>query len=233
MCDPLLIASAALTVGSVVANQQAAQAQGEARDAAINAERQRQNRLNREGDALNFVAQDRYQDFGGQQERKATNLGDYFAQQAAPVTEAGRGAAILPRSASNLVVAEEERQLGKAAQFGAQQNAAMGNLRSFGDVLGGLGRDQARDAAALGTLGGFKQGSQAVFPLELGAANQAGGGWRTAGGLLGAAGNVGLMAGLGGSYENLANMFAAPTYGSLGALGYHLRAGNGMAVGGV
>lgn len=146
MCDPLTIAGATLTVGSMLAKQQAASRVASARNAAIEAETVRQRGHDQEVDALNAMSRDRYTDFAAQQGDRARSLGDYFGGQAKAVTESG-GAdePAMPLSASNIVVAEEQKQLG--------------NVRAFGDLLGGINRDQANDAARIGVIGGFKRGS--------------------------------------------------------------------------
>ncbi len=198
MCDPLTIAGLALTAGSTVANYAANQQVQAARNDALAAERIRQGGLDQEAAALNVQSQDRYQGFEGQQEQKAKQLGDYFAGQsvAEPTT-----AEALPTSTSNITVQEENSQRGKAREFTDEQGRALGNLRAFGDLLGGIGRLQARDASLIGQIGGFKQGSSGVLPLELDAASSAGDGMKLFGDILGGLGSVGTSAGLsGGSF---------------------------------
>ncbi len=125
----------------------------------------------------------------------AQQLGDYLGgQQALDTTPAEA----LPSSTSNITVREEERQRNNAQQFTNQQGQALGQLRSFGDFLGGIGRDQARDASLIGQIGGFKMGSQGVLPYELDEAGKAGDGMRFFGDLLGGAGSVATGAGLSG-----------------------------------
>lgn len=145
-----------------------------ARDDALAAERIRQQGYDRETDALNAQSQDRYQGFEGQQDQKATELGDYFQSQADSVAATpdtvGAGA-LLPASNSAITVANEAGARGKARAYTDQQGAALGNLRSFGDLLGGIGREQARDAISIGQIGGFKKGSSSVLHYELEAAN--------------------------------------------------------------
>lgn len=193
MCDPLTIAGVALTAGSYAANAAAASKVNRARNDALAAERIRQNGLDQEADALNVQSQDRYKDFEGQQEQKAETLGDYFSGQsiAEPTT-----AEALPTSSSNVTVREEAKQRGQARDFTNKTGAALGNLRAFGDLLGGIGREQARDASLIGQIGSFKSGSSNVLPLELDAASQKGAGLRMFGDVLGGLGKVGVQAGL-------------------------------------
>lgn len=210
MCDPLTIAGLALTAGSQVANFAANQQVQSARNDALAAERTRQSGLDQEAAALNLQSQDRYQDFGGQQEAKAQSLGEYFAGQTAQPPSM---ADALPTSSSNITVREENKQRGEAKAFTDASGAALGDLRSFGDVLGGIGRLQARDAGAIGQIGGFKQGSSGVLPYELDAAGEKGDGLKLLGDLLGGAGSIGTSAGLsGGSLFGLggATASAAP-----------------------
>ena len=191
MCDPITIAGLALTAGSTVANSIGQSQVAAARNDALEAERIRQRALDQEAQALNTQSQDRYKDFSGQQDQKAQELGDYFAgQQIEGQAAAGEqaAAAALPTSASNITVREEAKQRSAASQFTDQQGRALGELRAFGDLLGGIGRDQARDASLIGQIGGFKQGSSAVLPYELDAAASAGKGAQTLGDILGLAG---------------------------------------------
>lgn len=195
MCDPLTIAGLALTAGSTVANYAANQQIEAARNDALAAERIRQNTLNQEADALNLTSQNRYQDFVGQQEAKSAELGDYFAGQSVPEPEVGSG---LPSSSSSIVVQEEDRQRDKARDFTDRTGKALGELRSFGDLLGSVSRGQARDASLIGQIGGFKMGSSNVVPYELDEAGRAGDGMKLFGDILGGLGSVGTMAGLSG-----------------------------------
>lgn len=195
MCDPLTIAGIAMTVGSTAANTIAQNQVKAARNDALAAERTRQGTLDREADALNLQSRDRYNNFDGQQEAKAQSLGEYFAgqQTAEPSAEAA-----IPTTASNVTVAEEAKQRNKARDFTDASGAALGQLRAFGDVLGGISREQARDASLIGQIGGFKQGSSGVLPYELDQASQAGAGMKLFGDLLGGGGSIATGAGLSG-----------------------------------
>lgn len=200
MCDPITLTGIALTAGSMFANNRAASQVNRARESAISAENARQAQLDREAAALNAQSRNRYDNFTGGQGEKAKELGDFLTAQSQPVQDAGAAAEpVLPRSASNIVVAEEGKQRGEARAFGRQQDASLAQLRSFGDFLGAISRDQATDAQRIGTIGGFMRGSQGVLPLELEAANQAGGKWSTLGTVLGTAGSIATMAGLSGA----------------------------------
>lgn len=206
MCDPLTIAGIALTAGSTVANQVASSNVQSARNSTMAAERTRQKGFEQQAQALNAKSQGRYEDFGGQQEAKASELGKYFTDQHAA---AGNDNAAVtqemttPQSGSNVVVQEENKQRQKALDFTNQQGDALGDLRSFGDVLGGIGRSQARDAGEIGQIGGFMRGSSNVLPFELEAANGAGAKAKMIGDILGLAGNVALGKGLGAGSTNI------------------------------
>ncbi len=201
MCDPLTIASIALTAGSTVANSIANNKVQKARNDTMAAERVRQHGYEQQAQALNTRSQDRYQNFNGQEDQKASELGKYFTDQ--HIADGANNAAITeqmtaPQSGSDIVVNEENKQRAKAQQFTDQQGNALGELRSFGDLLGGIGRGQARDAGEIGQIGGFMRGSSSVLPYELEAANSAGDGAKMIGDILGLAGSVGLNAGLSG-----------------------------------
>jgi len=196
MCDPLTIAGIALTGASVAANTVANNQVQAARDDALAAERIRQSTLDKEADAINAGSRERYDNFEGQQDQKSAQLGDYFAN-----TEASQPApaAALPVSQSQITVTEEQGQRAKAKSDTDASAAALGNLRAFGDLLGGIGRQQARDASRVGQIGGFKVGSSNILPYELEDANKAGSGLRLFGDILGGVGSLGLNAGLSGS----------------------------------
>lgn len=195
MCDPLTIAGIALTAGSTVMNSIGASKAAAARDDALAAERVRQKSLDSEAQTLNTQSQDRYQDFSGQQDAQSQQLGDFFQNQtvAEPTT-----AEALPTSTSNITVQEEANQRAKARDFTGHQAAALGNLRAFGDLLGGIGRQQARDASLVGQIGGFKTGSSNVLPLELDEASHKGDGFKLFGDILGGLGSVATMGGMSG-----------------------------------
>lgn len=199
ICDPLTIAGIALTAGSTVANTVAQGQVQRARNDALAAERIRQQGYDRETDALNVQSQDRYQNFDGQQAERGKDLGDYFAGQNIEQADGNAAAAqeqsVAPTS-SNITMREEQKQRGNAKAFTDEQGKRLGDLRAFGDVLGGIGRLQARDASQIGQIGGFKRGSSAVLPYELEAANSAGGGAKVFGDLLGVAGSFATAKGL-------------------------------------
>lgn len=157
------------------------------------AERIRQNGLDKEADALNTQSQDRYQDFEGQQGQKAATLADYFTGQEVP---AASTAEALPTSTSNITVREQAKQKANAKEFTNRSGEALGQLRSFGDLLGDTSRLQARDAGEIGQLGGFKRGSSNVLSYELEDANNARNGMKLFGDLAGGVGGLMTSAGL-------------------------------------
>jgi hypothetical protein len=204
MCDPLTIAGVAATAGSMVMNQVAQGKVTKARNGAMEAERIRQKGFDQETDALNLASRERYSDFGEGMEAKATSLGDYFKDQNQAIPqEEGAPTETMPSGSSNIVVQEQKKQNAKAKNFADQQGEALGDLRSFGDYLGGISREQSRDAGQIGTIGGFKRGSQAVLPYELEAANGKGDGLKLFGDLLAAGGSIATSAGLSGGDYNL------------------------------
>lgn len=218
MCDPLTIASIAATVGGYMANSAAAGKVEKARRGVLEGERVRQGNLDREAAALNDASQSRYKDFDGQQAAKTQELSQYF-------TDAGElPAPALPTGGSNVVTRSAKKSSAKAKEFTDQQAGALGNLRSFGDVLGDISLKQARDASQIGVVGGFKRASSDVVPLELDEANNKGAGLRLLGDVLGGAGQIGTFASLSGA--KLPSLFgskavAAKTVPVVGATGPH------------
>jgi len=201
MCDPLTIAGAALTAGSVAANTVAQNKVNSARNDAMSAERIRQQGLDREADALNLQSQNRYQNFAEKQDDRSQQLGDYFRDQKAGAAVPGgdaNTAAVVPQTASNIVVNEGAKQGAKARAFTDNVGDALGRLRGFGDLFGETSRLQGRDARTIGQIGGFKRGSSDVLSYELDAANKVGDGMKTIGDVLGGLGNISTTAGLSG-----------------------------------
>lgn len=209
MCDPLVIAGLALSAGSAVANSVAATNDARARDSVLAAERIRQNTYDQEIQALNNQSQDRYVDFTPQMEGRAQTLGDYLATDVAPDPNSAVPSA-LPSSSSSVVNQEIDKKRGEAQEFVNQQTGALADMRSFGDLLGDLSLLQGRDARTIGTIGGFKRGSQGIVPYELNEASKAGDDMRLFADLLGGAGTIATGYGIGGGSSALAGMFAAP-----------------------
>lgn len=203
MCDPMTIAGVALSGVSYAANAAAQAKVQRARDDAMAAERIRQSGLDKQADALNVQSQDRYNNFEGQQTDKAQSLADYFTgQEVAPPT----AAEAVPASSNNIVVQEQAKQAGKAKAFTDKTGTALGELRSFGDLLGGISREQAKDASLVGQIGGFKRGSSNVLGYELDEANQAGNGLKLLGDIAGGFGSTAISSGLSGG--SLGGLFA-------------------------
>lgn len=191
---PLTIGgAAAATIGSMFANNAASKKVDQARTGVLNAERQRQAGFDAENDVFNTGAQNRYVGFGDQQAARGRELGDYFA---APSPTGGPGVS-LPAPSSDLISGEIAKQNGIAQMFSDQQAGALGNLRSFGDVLGGISRLQGQDAGRIAQINNFKRGSSGVTALELEQANEAGKKQKLLGDILGGSAKVGLTAGLG------------------------------------
>jgi hypothetical protein len=153
--------------------------------------------MDKEAQALNLGAQDRYADAGAQTDEKAKTLADFFTAAPADAGEANTAAAsVMPTATNDIVTQEIAKKSGEAKAFTDQQGQALASMRAFGDVLGDTGRLQARDAGKIGQIGGFKRGSADVLPLELDAAAQKGAGLRLLGDILGGVGGIAVNAGL-------------------------------------
>jgi hypothetical protein len=172
LCTPILLAGAALAVGSAVANTIATNQQTQARNDVLAAERIRQSGFDQQTQAINNQSRDRYVDFVPQQEAKAAALGDILAQRVNDPNSAA--ATVMPSSSSSVVNQEIGKQTDKAQQYVDQQGGALANMRSFGDLLGEISSKQARDASQVAQIGGFKQASENLQPLELDNASHAG-----------------------------------------------------------
>ena len=159
------------------------------------AERIRQKSLDTEAAGVTDTSRDRYNDFQGQQDAKAADLGQYFADQTVGEPTAGE---VLPTSTSNITVQEEAKQRAKAKDYTDKSGNALAGLRSFGDLLGGISRLQARDDSLVRQIGGFKTGSANVLPLELDEAQNAGNSLNVLGKVLGGVGGLTMNYGMGG-----------------------------------
>lgn len=209
MCDPITIAGAVLTVAGTAANMIANQQVAAARADVLAAERIRQDSYNREAEGLVDTSRDRFSDFDTKRGGRAEQLADYFA----PANTNTQSQGLLPESSSSITVANEKGARAKAGADVARQAHNLGDLRAFGDLFGDLTREQAADAARVGMVGSFKRGSQAILPLELEEANNAGAGLSLLGGLLSGAGKVAIGAGLGGAKINLGSSAFTPAFG--------------------
>lgn len=205
MCDPLTIASIALTAGSIVANQVAQGEQVRARDDVLAAERVRQKRFDMQAQTINDGTRDSFVGFEPQQAERAATIGDELASRVADPNSAA--ASIMPSSSSNVVNQETAKQVGDAQAYVDQQTGAMAEIRSLGDLLGEKARGQSRDASAVAQINSFKQGSQGLVPLELDEAAKAGDGWKLFADILGGAGSIGTGYAINNGSTNIANMF--------------------------
>lgn len=204
MCDPITIAGLALTAGATVANTMAQNKVAKARSQVMEAERIRQNQYDQEAQALNTQSQDRYKTFGPDMEKRGAELGGYFANQTMPATDVtGAPTEIMPQTDSTITVQETGKQKSDAAKYTGQQAQALGNLRSFGDYLGGVSRQQAREAGLIGQIGGFKKGSSEVTPFELDAAGHKGDSLKMLGDVLQFAGGAATGKGLQGDWATV------------------------------
>lgn len=172
MCDPLTLAGIALTVGSTGLNYAASQRVAAARDDATLAESLRQKKLDREATNVNQSTRKEYKRFEKDARQRSDELSDYFTDQEAQAPKEAQ----LPTSASNVTVQEEAKQRAASKDFTNKTGEALGELRSFGDLLGDKSIMQAQDATRVGQLGGFKTASSNVLGYELEDANHEGDG---------------------------------------------------------
>jgi hypothetical protein len=251
MCNPAMAVGAAMMAGSLVANNQAQHKVDKARAGAREAESIRQGMFDNENTALNEQSQDRYKDYEGKQNDTAQSLASFYGDNKSP---SDAPSAIPVNSSGNVTINREmAKKSSEASAYGDQQDYALSNLRSFGDLLGTIGRGQARDASQISQINGFKQGSANILPYELEAANgkgnslrtlgailQAGGAAMMGGGMGGlAAGGAGATSGMGaGGVSTMGTVggTSAAGLGSLGAGGYGTAVGSataGMGTGGL
>jgi hypothetical protein len=192
--DPFTIAALASTGGSVLANMFGQGQQDRAMARALGAERGRQAGFDAETDALNKGARQRYAGFAGQQGAETGELARYFAE----LTPAAAAPGVVPQTQSAVTAGAVDRANAGVRAYGDQQNGALSELRSFGDILADRSRLTARDAGSVAQIGGFKQGSAGVAGMEMQAAQNRGGGARTLADILQLAGQIGTRAALSG-----------------------------------
>lgn len=222
--DPITLAiiGAGLTGGGSWLNSSAMDTVNNARSGIINAERGRQQGFDTETGKLNDQSLGRYVNFDTQMSDKAKSLSDMFKTPIVTPNTQYTGAP-LPPSNSDLTNREITTKNGIAQAYVDHQGDTLGNLRSFGDLFGGIQRGQAKDAQLVGQIGGFKKGSTAVEQLELDNANRAGNDTKMWADIASGLGKVALTAGLGGAF--------APA-GAVGADGAIIGATGPTSVGG-
>jgi hypothetical protein len=142
-------------------------------------------------------------------EAQRGQLGDVLASRVAPDPNTSTGT-IMPSSSSSVVNQERDKQLTQAQGYVDQQAGAMADMRSFGDLLGELSIGQARNASKIGQIGGFKQASNNIMPLELNEASKAGDGAMLLGDILGGLSGVGTSIGTGGAPTDWWNKSVIP-----------------------
>ncbi|MGB3045006.1 MAG: hypothetical protein WBB98_17675 [Xanthobacteraceae bacterium] len=201
MAAPLLLAglgAGSSLIGSLFGSSAADKVAAE-RKRVMSEERARQGVLDTEAAGFNDAARDRYGDFQGQQNARASELAAMFK---APVTTPNtvNTTAPIPAAGSDQVQREIDKRKGIADMFVNNQADNLGRLRSFGDLFGDISRSQAADAQRVNQIGGFKKGSQQVASLEMDAASHAGDSDMGLANLFGGLGKVGLTAALSGQY---------------------------------
>jgi hypothetical protein len=162
----------------------------------LNAERGRQQALDTEAKGVTDQSLGRYANFDQQQAADKSRLASLYTTPAPGVSTPTYQAAALPAPGSDLVQREINAKMGLAKAYGADQADKLAGLRSFGDVMGNIGRGVADDTSRVGQIGSFKKGSEAATQYELDSANRAGNSYKVFGDLLGGAGKVMLTAGL-------------------------------------
>lgn len=197
--DPLTLGiGAAFSGGSILANMFGSSAAERARQKIIDEENQKQAALMAQAQAANQHSLGLYNNFAEGATDRGKGLGDYLSDAAAPTASAPSPTNTVNMPASTSLPTQNESAIAesKGAAEAGQQATSLGQVRGFGDYLGDVSRQQARDAETLSQIGSFQRGNAAVEGLQLDEANQAGSGWNTLGSILGGVGKIGLNAGL-------------------------------------
>lgn len=188
MCDPVvapLAVSAGLSLGSTLMNQRAQNKVDRERASALDAERMRQNRFQEEQEALALRSQQDFTEAPKQLVETQTSLEDVLA----PTTDFARSDILAPVTSTNTIRVEQDL-LSDEAAASQDRTRDLAQLRSLGDLLGGAAINQGRAAGELASINSFRNASNAILPLELDAANNAGRQYNLFGDLLSAGSTV-------------------------------------------
>lgn len=204
MCEPLTIASLALSGGSVLAGMAGNAQQQDARDRAINSEATRA--ATYEGQANNLfqtsLSKAQKPNYDKNVSEEATKR---TAEDSALIDGAGNFTPVTgsaPQEVGQTIARAGQAAIARGKEQ-AKRNAEVG---ATGTVNQKLGIDLGRDGEWQNIFGGNIHRSAALLPLELQDANRAGAGWRGVSSIMSAgAGATGAVAG--GA--------DAPTWGSL------------------
>lgn len=189
MCDPLTLTGLALTAGSTVANNMAANEAAKARSSVLDAERTRQMALERRQTGLSDQSLAEMDNFTEDQQTRTSDLTDYF--QAPTAGDANEDAGLVaPEGTSSIAVREMDRQSGAARDRTNQNAANLASMRSFGDLLGERMQGIKRNSSVIDQLTGFRRGSSDAMAFEMDAATQKGSGKRLLGDVLGGLGSL-------------------------------------------
>lgn len=217
MCGPFaaaaLAASAAMSIGSTLASRSADNAVQSAQSGAIAREAQRQKLLQAQAAGTFQKSLDRSQK--PNQDQLQNEALTQRAQAYSNSTSAPPSYQPGTEGAPDVVKGEADRAIARADASTAQQAGAKAQLDSFGDVDQGNAISAGRNMDILKMLGNFSQGSQAVLPYELQAAQQRGAGKRTLADMLRAGSSIAGAAagGLGGA----GSWFAPAAAGVIGS----------------
>lgn len=189
--DPftLFLLSTALTAGGTVAQNSAMNDASRARSAALDAERTRQQGMERQQQNLAQQGQDKMADFTQDQDQRKIDLTQFYEAPVAGDANVTAGM-VAPEGTSSITTRELGRQSGQASARAGQNAAALASMRSFGDLLGDNMRGIGRASSEIDQLTGFRRGSTDANAFELDAAMQKGGSKRLLGDVLKGAGAV-------------------------------------------
>ena len=183
-------AGAALTAGSIYANQRAAHAQQQAQANALEAERERQQGIQKQSDTAIQQAVSQF-DPGVQQQ----NLANAQAARTGAMTSAIQPVPTdnyqtTTASAPTEVKSDLGRQVAQALANAKTSATRQATLQGFGDATLQNNINLGHAGERVGQLARNSQSSAALVPLDLAAAHSAGGDWAGAGDILGHGANL-------------------------------------------
>lgn len=218
MCDPLSAAGAALSVIGMGANMIGANKVKDARDAVWRAENARQRDISNQSAAMfdkSLAGADRpTQDKAVSDAAAARTSEDTARLEAFPTLTATSG------KAPAEIGAAFSRAMRGALNRNIDRAERTADVNAYGDANRDLNTSLVRSGQWQSIFGDRAVNSSRLIPGELEAANYAGQGWSTIGGLLGGAGRLAGIGGASGVGPSFGQIFGSPANDPTGYAGW-------------
>lgn len=215
MCNPMLAvagAGAALSAGSVLANQQGAAAQESARNSAIMRNQTAQQQIQQQSDQLFSDTLNKTN--AGEQGKNRQRIADERTAEDTARLDAIPTAQPITGSAPAEVGSTIARSIRGALDRGKVQARLNANVSAYGGNNMDVGQTLGRAGQWQSIFGNNMLRTAQLLPGELHAANSAGAGWRGAGAIGSALGGGAASAGLGEGAPTWGDLFGGRAAGS-------------------